>query len=347
MVVRYNQRWEEMDKSGTPLEKIFETYALFNRSEGKASSTISWYDDKLREFLRWLENRGYEPDLGEFTIDRVREFVLHLQGREDKYERNPFVPTRHEKLSSHTIQGHVRVLKAFASWLYREGYTDDNLLGRQRLPKARRIEPEWLTQEEIERLLGAFDRKTTMGARDYAIVLTFLDTGLRCGELCNLALSGADLDTGQLKVIGKGNKERTVPVGVRAVRALRRYRDHFRPPIEAPHFFMTVEGKPLTVAAVRLMIRRAKQRAGIPRLHAHLLRHTFAIHYLMAGGDVFSLQRILGHSSLEVTRMYVNMVASQVKEKHRLFSPMDNMPLRGERSGKKPVREGSKLWRVK
>jgi hypothetical protein len=104
-------------------------------SEGKASSTISWYDDKLHEFLRWLENRGYEPDLGEFTVDRVREFVLHLQGREDKYERNPFVPTRREKLSSHTIQGHVRVLKAFASWLCQEGYTDDNVLQRYRLPK--------------------------------------------------------------------------------------------------------------------------------------------------------------------------------------------------------------------
>jgi site-specific recombinase XerD len=347
MAVRYNQRWEEMDKSGTPLERLFESYALFNRSEGKASATIGWYDDKLRDFQRWLHSRGLATDIEAFTVDRVRGYVLYLQERNVKYERNRFAPTRHEKLSSHTIQGHVRVLKAFASWLYREGYTDDNLLGRFRLPKARRIEPEWLTHEEIERLLGAFDRKTAMGARDFAIVLTFLDSGLRCGELCNLTLPNADLDTGQLKVLGKGNKERIVPVGVRAVRALRRYRDHFRPPIEVQHFFLTVEGKSLTVAAVRLMIRRAKQRAGIPRLHVHLLRHTFAIHYLMAGGDVFSLQRILGHSSLEVTRMYVNMVASQVKEKHRLFSPMDNMPMRSERSGKKPVREGSRLWRVK
>ena len=128
MVVRYNQRWDEMEKSGTPLDKLFETYALFNRSEGKASATISWYDDKLREFARWLDGQGDGTDLAEFTIDRVREFVLHLQGREDKYERNPFVPTRHEKLSSHTIQGHVRVLKAFASWLCQEGYTDDNVL---------------------------------------------------------------------------------------------------------------------------------------------------------------------------------------------------------------------------
>ena len=80
MAVRYNQRWEEMEKSGTPLEKLFESYALFNRSEGKASSTISWYDDKLREFLRWLDGQGGGTDLSDFTIDRVREFVLHLQG---------------------------------------------------------------------------------------------------------------------------------------------------------------------------------------------------------------------------------------------------------------------------
>ncbi len=110
-----------MEKSGTPLERLFKSYALYNRSEGKSSATISWYDDKLREFMRWLCIQGDSPDLGQFTTDTVREFVLHLQEREDKYERNPFIPTRREKLFSHTIQGHVRVLKAFASWLYREG----------------------------------------------------------------------------------------------------------------------------------------------------------------------------------------------------------------------------------
>jgi site-specific recombinase XerD len=347
MVVRYNRRWEEMDKSRAALDALFATYALYNQSEGMANSSISWYDGKLREFLRWLEGNGYGADLGAFTVDRVREFILHLQVRAEKYARNPFTPMRRERLSGHTIRGYVRTLKAFASWLYEEGYTGGNILGRYRLPKARQVEPEWLQHDEIERLVRAFDRNTTLGARDYAIVLTLLDTGLRCGELCNLTLANADLDTGQLKVVGKGNKERTVPVGLRATRALRRYRDHFRPPIEAEYFFLTIEGKPLTIRAVQLMIRRAKKKADIPRLHVHLLRHTFAIHYLMTGGDVFSLQRILGHSTLEVTRMYVNMVASQVKEKHRLFSPMDNMPLPGGRGGRKPTAPGVRLWRVK
>lgn len=346
-MVRTKQRWEEMDKAGIPLEALFESYTLYNRSEGRAASTIFWYGEKLREFHHWLVEAGYPTDLAGFTSDRVREFALHLQDRDKKFERNPFTPTKTQKLSGHTIRGYIRTLKAFASWLQEDGYTDQNILQRYRLPKARRIEPEWLTHEEIARLLGAFDRKTTIGARDYAMTVTFLDTGLRCAELCNLTLPNADLEIGELKVLGKGDKERTVPIGLRAVRALRRYRDHFRPPVEQPFFFLSIDGQRLSVNAVQRMMGRAKTIAAIPRLHVHLLRHTFAIHYLMAGGDAFSLQRILGHSSLDVTRMYVNMASPQLKEKHRLYSPMDNMQLRLERGGAKLSKDGAKLWRVK
>ncbi len=176
------------------------------------------------------------------------------------------------------------------------------------------------------------------------MVLTFLDSGLCCSELTDLLIENADLDVGQLKVVGKGSKERLVPVGIRAVRALRRCRDHFRPLIDSPYFFFSAEGRKLKVDTVQLMIRRAKERANIPRLHVHLLRHSFAIHYLMAGGDVFSLQKILGHTTLEVTRMYVNMVTSQVKDKHRLYSPMDNMKIEAERGGTKVLIPGVKLW---
>jgi site-specific recombinase XerD len=292
-----------MDKSSIGLASLFESYALFNRSEGRSPATITWYQDKLRQYLRWLEEKGYPTCLGGFDVDRVREFVIHEQERDRRFERNPFTPEREQKLSGHTIRGYVRTLKAFSTWLFEDGYIETNLLQRYKLPKARLVQPQWLSQEEIERLLKIFDRKTTLGVRDYAIIVTLLDTGLRCAELCNLTLDNADLDTGQLNVVGKGNKERTVPVGVRAVRALRRYRDHFRPPIEKPELLLTVDGHGLTVQSVQQMMRRAKMAASIPRLHVHLLRHTFAIHYLMAGGDAFSLQRILGHSSLDVTKL--------------------------------------------
>jgi site-specific recombinase XerD len=139
-----------------------------NRSESKGASTISWYDGKLRGLLRWLQAQGYATDLGGFAVDRVREFILRLHDREDKFERNPFIPTRREKLSGHTIRRYVRGLKAFASCLYEEGYTVTNVLPRYRMPEARQAEPEWLRRDEIDRLLKVFDRNTTLGARDYA-----------------------------------------------------------------------------------------------------------------------------------------------------------------------------------
>src|SRR5437899_2510660 len=126
MVARYNRRWEQMDKSDIRLDALFKSYELFNRAERKSPRTVAWYDDKLRQYLRWLEENGCGNTLSEFTTDRVREFVLHLQDKNIKYERNPFTPTQPGKLSGHTIRGYVRTLKAFASWLYEDGYTDVN-----------------------------------------------------------------------------------------------------------------------------------------------------------------------------------------------------------------------------
>ena len=90
LMVRKHQRWEEMDKSGTAIEELFDSYALYNRSEGRAASTIAWYAEKLRGFHRWLEGHGHPTDLAGFRADRVREFALHLQKRDKKFERNPF-----------------------------------------------------------------------------------------------------------------------------------------------------------------------------------------------------------------------------------------------------------------
>lgn len=128
MAVRYNRRWEEMDKSGTTLEALFKTYALYNRSEGRCANTVAWYEGKLRTFQQWLEEQRRRADLEGFTRPNVREFVLYLQEKEEKHEHNPFVPTKRERLSGHTVRGYVRALKAFSSWLHDEGYADKNIL---------------------------------------------------------------------------------------------------------------------------------------------------------------------------------------------------------------------------
>jgi site-specific recombinase XerD len=159
--------------------------------------------------------------------------------------------------------------------------------------------------------------------------MLFLDTGIRLAELVNLRLSRIDFPLGEMTILGKGNKERKVPVGSQAKKALLEYisKESREPsnPQDADRLFLTADDYPITHTAVAKMFARVKIRAEVPKLHPHVCRHTFSVRYLVNGGDAFSLQKILGHTSLEMTRKYVNMAFGDVKEKHRQFSPMDNL----------------------
>ena len=137
-------------------------------------------------------------------------------------------------------------------------------------------------------------------------------------------------------VKGKGNKERVVPFGSQVRRTLRRYVMHFRPEPDSPRMnevFLTEDGLPLTPRAVQSMLLRLSKKAKMSgtRCNPHRFRHTFAKTFLMNGGDIFSLQKILGHSSLEVVRLYVNLITSDILQQHRKFSPVDNAILPGNR----------------
>jgi site-specific recombinase XerD len=145
--------------------------------------------------------------------------------------------------------------------------------------------------------------------------------------------------------MGKGAKERIVPIGGFAQKALQRYVFHFRPePIRTDdnNLFLTLDGYPMSNEAVRLILKRISKKSGVSRLHPHLCRHTFATNYLINGGDVFSLQQILGHASLEMVRRYVTLASAQVRVQHRKFSPMDRMNLGRVRFGH-GVRNGSSM----
>jgi integrase/recombinase XerC len=168
------------------------------------------------------------------------------------------------------------------------------------------------------------------------MLVTFLDSGLRLSELIGLKPADAHLDEGYLKVMGKGAKERIVPIGSLAQKTLQRYFYHFRAePLngDTDWFFLTLEGRPMTINAVKQIFSRVARKSGVKRLHAHLCRHTFAPNYLINGGDVLSLQQILGHSSLEMVRRYVSLASAHVRVQHRKFSPMDKIDLRKFRSG--------------
>ena len=321
-------RWDSMDKDNTRLEKLVLEFEAFNRSEGKTPKTVAWYKTGLGLFVDYLRTNSITPVLGNIDVGVGREYVLHLQKR-SKFENHPVAPRQDRVLSPVSVQCYVRALRAFFNWLYKEGYTTENRLQRLSVPRAPRKLIEPLTEAEVAVIMSTMDAQTSWGSRNTTIALMFLDTRMRLSELQTLDLKDLHLEDGYAKVMGKGQKERIVPFGSSAQKALMKYIYHFRPePIVTDRVFLNLDGRQMTATGLKLIFRRLARNSGVERLHIHLLRHTFAVNYLMNGGDVFTLQQILGHTTLEMVRRYVNLASAHVITQHKKFSPVDRMNLR-------------------
>jgi integrase/recombinase XerC/integrase/recombinase XerD len=324
-----NKRWEDVKKDSIELSTLARHFELYNKTEGKSPKTIVWYNQALMLFHRFLIKSSKSISLGDLHEPEAREFILYLQEKR-RWGDNPYVVKNQGNLAPITIQTHIRALRGFFNWLYSEGYTTEHRLARLKPPKAPIKVVEVLTQQEIGKILKCFKNNTAAGARNYAIMMLFLDTGLRCSELRNFGLEDINIEGGYLKVMGKGSKERVVPFGTSTQRALLRYALHFRPEPFNPiikNFFLTLEGTPMTKNCIKMMFQRIAKKSGVKRLHPHLCRHTFATSYLVNGGDVFSLRQILGHTTLEMVGRYVTLASAHVTVQHRKFSPMDRMSI--------------------
>lgn len=317
MKVKNIRNWLSVNMKGLDLDKLVIHFAHSNKAEGKSPKTVSWYSDMLLDFVKYIKQAGKHTTLAECNVKNVREYIVHEQER---------------GMSPYTVQAKVRALKAFSSWLFREGYTPDNTLIGIRLPKAPVKIIDILSPDEINSLIGVQNPLTSFGSRNIAILLTLLDTGLRCSELSNLLFKNAHIEDGYLKVIGKGAKERLVPIGALAQKVLWRYVLHFRPqPINEvnDYLFLTIDGEKLEYNAMRLLLKRWGKKAGVTRLHAHLCRHTYATNYLLYHcGDVFRLQQTLGHSSLEMVRRYVHYATAQTVVQGQVLSPVDHLGIK-------------------
>jgi site-specific recombinase XerD len=266
--------------------------------------------------------------------------------RDVKYRDHPLIKPKSGKLSIYYIHGCGRAVRSFFSWVNEEGCLEDNIMGRLKLPALPKTLPEPLSEEEISRVLAICLDHTVESLRNFAIMMLFLDTGLRLSELVNLRLSKINFAIGEMTILGKGNKERKVPIGSQTKKALIGYLSKGRPepenPLDEDTVFLNCDRHPITQTVVEKVFQRVKRAANLPNFHPHICRHTFAVRYLMNGGDVFSLQKILGHSSLDMTRKYVNLASGDVKEKHRQFSPMDNLNFRAKTRGRPRLNDNEK-----
>jgi integrase/recombinase XerC/integrase/recombinase XerD len=299
------------------LEKLLLHFSQCYRAEGKSPRTIEWYGEMVGIFIRFLQRSGRSPILAEYELENARKFL---------------VAERTRGVSAATIQARVRALKGFGTWLSHEGYSTENAFAHLMIPKAPTKVIEPLTTQEIDNLVAQQDPLTTIGSRNLAILMTLLGTGIRESELCGLRYEDSHIEEGYLKVFGKGAKERVVPTGALVQKMLWRYVFHFRPEPEtelSDYLFLTLDGKRLEANAVKLLLKRWGRKAGVPRLHAHLCRHTFATNFLVYDcGDVFRLQQILGHTTLEMVRRYVHYASSRTMIQGHVSSPVDRMGIK-------------------
>ncbi len=317
-------------KSAKRLSQCIDYYEVCNRAEGKSPKTISWYSANLRCFRNYLRGRHLPDTIDNIDTKLLREYILYLL-KQTKYTNHPFTPAQTELLSASTVHGHVRTLRAFFSWLATEGLIAFNVANDLKPPKVPKKVVSTLSDEEIKAILSTLSATSPSEARNQTIFMLLLDSGIRIGELVNLKIEDVQMNEGLMKVMGKGKKERIVPIGNNAQRSLQRYLFRYRPEPAHKGFdnvFLSITGNPLTENSIKLMFTRLAQRAGVNRLHAHLCRHTFATRFLINGGDVFSLQQILGHSTLEMVRHYVNLASSHVVIQHQKYSPLDHLNLR-------------------
>jgi integrase/recombinase XerC len=296
----------------------------------------------LEAFLRHLQlERGSSPRTVEAYRGDLELFFDHLAANDQTYEAidhraiRAFLLELSGRRAPASLARCLSALKTFYRYAKRQSWVAANPAQRLRAPKLPRRLPEILRAEEVIAVLEAPD-ESPAGLRDRAMLELLYSSGLRIGELCGLDVSGVDLQERLVRVMGKGRKERLIPIGGPACEALRRWTEA-RPLLTAEAsgeaLFIGVRGRRLSPRSVRLQLDQAVLRAALGRhMHPHLLRHCFATHLLAGGADLRSIQELLGHSSLSTTQRYTQVDLGQLMAVYDRAHPH----ARAESSSKRP-----------
>jgi len=257
-----------------------------------APRTVDAYRRDLSHFAAWLDG----PPAGA-SAEQLAAYVARL---------------RADGLAATTIARRVAALRSFFRHQVLLGARADNPAAELDLPRRRRALPKTLSPGEVERLIEAAAGTTPRSLRDRALVELLYGAGLRVSEAVGLERAAIDLEGRLVRTIGKGSKERIVPIGREAVEALRRYLARGRPYLDKrhrPELFLNARGGALTRAGAFLILRKLAASAGLEpeRVHPHLLRHSFATHLLEGGADLRSVQEMLGHADLATTELYTHV----------------------------------------
>lgn len=289
------------------IRECIDDFLIEQQVRGNSPKTQKHYFRCLGLFERFQSPKN--PDISAVSVSDCKAYYIHLLNR---------------NVSSVTVQTYIRALRAFLSWCYLEGYIPENIPKKFRLPKAQKKKIDILTDSEVEQLFRCLSGRDFISIRNYCIVALMIDSGLRLNEVVTIRRDKIHIAEGYAIVNGKGNKERFVPLGLNSKRALLRYCAIVPNKEKETPLFVKDTLIPIKESTVKQLFRKLKSRSGIPRLHPHLLRHTFATRYIERGGDIYSLQSILGHTSLEMVKKYVHLIPSKTVVNFAVLSPLDN-----------------------
>jgi len=325
-------------KISLKLSQAIEGFFLEQRARGLSTCTLSDYHNGCGKLTAWLPD---DPNLNEITTQDIQHLFAYL-GNTPQISRSA-IPRPAKPLSNKSLLNIHAGLSALWTWAIREGAADEHIIRALPRPKPEKRAIVPFTKPDIVALLAACNETRSyiakgircanarpMALRDQAIIRTLLDTGIRASELCNVTIADADLENHRIKVFGKGAKERILRTGNRTTRALWRYQTTRAPHLSgAAPLFANNNGfeEPLTRRALGSMLSRCGERAGVRAVYPHRFRHTFAIVYLRSGGDAYSLQILLGHTTLDMVRRYLAIAQADVENAHRKASPVDNWRL--------------------
>ena len=267
----------------------------FLRIKNYSKHTISNYERDINRFLKYLNENKIDPD--DVSTAIITGWIIFL---------------RREGLSNRSIQRNISSLKNFYKYLFKNGITDTNYFESVQSPKIGETLPKALTPEDVEKLLS-FEPKTFSDARDKAFLELLYSSGLRVSEAVSVNISSFESDFNFVKVLGKGNKERMLPVGKYAKDAIVTWlniRDNNINSTDA--LFTNKYGNRISVRAMQQRIYKISVAQGMSPVSPHMLRHSFATHILESSGDLRSIQEMLGHSSLSTTQIYTKLNFQQL-----------------------------------
>ena len=304
------------------MQTLVEDFLQYLRHErGQAEHTQRTYASLLNKFVVWAESQKL-TDWKQVELRHLMAFLQHERERSLAHEPKE----SNRRLSGESVYLEIAALRAFYRFAENEKHLPTNVAENLSLPRRWKRLPKSLSSAEIEKLLQPEQPVSPQTLCDQAILELAYASGLRRSELCGLRLEQLHLEAGFLNVIGKGNKERVVPVGSPAVAALNRYLNDARPKLVKPRspasVFLTRRGSAFASITMWNRIKRRVRLANISRnVTPHMLRHSFATHLLEHGADLRVIQEMLGHATISTTELYTHVTGNRLRDIHRKFHP--------------------------